>query len=92
MELHGKSTYINFERVPDRYFALEKMVYKDEEYIDGKKLTYFIRGTDAVGVFAEDNVTAMIDLSPPIIQNLWLTKGVWVNISVHSVLELADLV
>lgn len=41
--------------------------------------------------FAEDNVTIMIDLSPPVINNLWLTKGAILNISVHSVLELQNL-
>lgn len=67
------------------------MIYNDVDFEDGKRLTYFIRGVDAVGEYAEDNVTAMIDLSPPVIQNLWLTKGALVNISVHSVLELMDL-
>ncbi|XP_060572684.1 uncharacterized protein LOC132730723, partial [Ruditapes philippinarum] len=92
VEVDGKTDYISFEPVPDDFFKLEKMVYTDEEFVDGKKLTYFIRGIDAVGEFAEDNVTVMIDLSPPVIQNLWLTKGDWANISVHSVLELNKLI
>ncbi|XP_053401015.1 uncharacterized protein LOC128557569 [Mercenaria mercenaria] len=91
VELNGDVRYTDFERVTGESFSLQTMTYNNLEFIDGKKLTYFIRGTDAVGEFAEDNVTVMIDLSPPIIQNLWLTKGDWVNISVHSVLELTEL-
>ncbi|XP_053388676.1 uncharacterized protein LOC128551785, partial [Mercenaria mercenaria] len=91
VEVNNHSKYTNYTQVPEEYFHLEKMVYNDEDFIDGKRLTYFIRGVDAVGQYAEDNVTVMIDLSPPKIQNLWLTKGDLVNISVHSVLELKEL-
>ncbi|XP_060604506.1 uncharacterized protein LOC132757271 [Ruditapes philippinarum] len=90
-EFQNSSTFSGFQRVPDEYFHSQKMIYTNEELIDGKKLTYRIRGYDAVGEYAEDNVTVMIDLSPPVIQNLWLTKGDLVNISVHSVLELKEL-
>ncbi|XP_060580924.1 uncharacterized protein LOC132737608 [Ruditapes philippinarum] len=92
VELDGNTDFIDFDQVPEVFFKSENMVYTDEEFVDGKKLMYFIRGIDAVGEFAEDNVTVMIDLSPPVIQNLWLTKGDWVNISVHSVLELNKLI
>ncbi|XP_053398947.1 uncharacterized protein LOC128556937 [Mercenaria mercenaria] len=91
VELNGDTKNFNFERVIEEYFRHEKMVYNNEEFIDGKKLTYFIRAVDAVGEYAEDNVTAMIDMSPPIITNVWLTKGDLINISVHSVLELKEL-
>ncbi|XP_060577218.1 uncharacterized protein LOC132734491 [Ruditapes philippinarum] len=48
--------------------------------------------TIVVGDIREDYCKhLMIDLSPPVIQNLWLTKGDLVNISVHSVLELQEL-
>ncbi|XP_060596240.1 uncharacterized protein LOC132750310, partial [Ruditapes philippinarum] len=90
-EFQNSSTFSSFQRVPDEYFHSQKMIYTDEKLIDGKRLTYCIRGYDVVGEFAEDNVTVMIDLSPPVIQNLWLTKGDLVNISVHSVLELKEL-
>lgn len=85
------TNYFDYTQIPDEYFHSQKMIYADEELIDGKKITYTIRGVDAVDEYAEDNVTVMVDLSPPIIQNLWLTKGDLVNISVHSVLELEDL-
>ncbi|XP_060563406.1 uncharacterized protein LOC132722840 [Ruditapes philippinarum] len=91
VEFDGKSNYSGFERVPEEVFKLKKMVYTDEEFVDGMKLTYIIRGTDAVGEFAEDNVTAMIDLSPPIIQNVWLSKGYWGNAKAYSIFGLYEL-
>ena len=91
VELHNISKYNDFTPIPDEYFHGQKMIYTNEKFIDGKRLTYFVRGYDAIGEFAEDNVTVMIDLSPPVIQNLWLTKGNLLNISVHSVLELNEL-
>ncbi|XP_053400998.1 uncharacterized protein LOC128557563 isoform X2 [Mercenaria mercenaria] len=90
-EVNGQLTYTNFTPVPDKYIRSQNMTYENEKFIDGKKLTYKIRAFDIVGEFAEDNVTVMIDLSPPVIQNLWLTKGTFENISVHSVIELTDL-
>jgi hypothetical protein len=90
-EFQNNSKFNAFQRVPDDYFHSQKMIYKNEKFIDGKKLTYRIRGYDIVEEFAEDNVTVMIDLSPPVIRNLWLTKGDLVNISIHSVLELKEL-
>ncbi|XP_053390115.1 uncharacterized protein LOC123523221, partial [Mercenaria mercenaria] len=91
VEINKQLTYTSFVPVPDEYFHSQKMIYGNEKLIDGKKLTYTIRAFDIVDEFAEDNVTVMIDLSPPVIQNLWLTKGTFENISVHSVLELTDL-
>ncbi|WAR04422.1 hypothetical protein MAR_019791, partial [Mya arenaria] len=58
---------------------------------DGKRVTFSVRGYDVVGANAEDNVTVWIDTSPPIIENLWLTRGDIVNISVHNVTRLADM-
>ncbi|WAR05722.1 hypothetical protein MAR_021091 [Mya arenaria] len=42
---------------------------------DGKRVTFSVRGYDVVDAYAEDNVTVWIDTSPPIIENLWLTRG-----------------
>ncbi|WAR06111.1 hypothetical protein MAR_021480 [Mya arenaria] len=58
---------------------------------DGKRVTFTVRGYDIVGAYAEDNVTVWIDTSPPVIENLWLTRGDIVNISVHNVTELAAM-
>jgi hypothetical protein len=91
IEFKGNSTNTNFQPVPDLYFHSQKMVYGNEDLVDGKKLTYTVRAYDIMKEYAEDNVTVMVDLSPPIIRNLWLTKGDLVNISVHSVLELKEL-
>lgn len=91
MELKGNSTFSDYMPVPEEYFHSQKMIYHNIDIEDGKKLTFSVRGVDAVGEYAEDNVTVFIDLSPPIIQNLWLTKGALVNFCFHSVLEIKDL-
>ena len=46
---------------------------------------------DAVESFAQDNITTMVDMSPPVVENLWITKGDLLNLSVHNVLELNEL-
>jgi hypothetical protein len=35
--------------------------------------------------FAEDTITVFKDTSPPRIDNLWLSRGDRINISVHSI-------
>jgi hypothetical protein len=70
VDMNGISYSTPFEPVPDCLFRLERMVYTDEEIVDGKRLTYVIRGVDVFGKFAEDDVSAMIDVSPPLIQNI----------------------
>lgn len=64
------------------------MIIRNESLDDGKRFTFYIRGVDAVESYAEDNVTVMVDLTPPVIENLWITKGDILNLSVHDVLEL----
>ena len=91
VEFNGNATNFTFQPVPDIYFHSQKMLYTNEELVDGKKLTYRVQAYDVMNEYAEDSVTVMIDLSPPVIQNLWLTKGDLVNISVHNVLELKEL-
>lgn len=92
VELNGIKTYTSFFPVPQELFDHEKMIVKNETLDEGKKITFFIRGVDAVESFAQDNVTVMVDLSPPVVENLWLTKGNILNLSVHNVLELNKLV
>lgn len=63
----------------------------NEDLEDGKQLTFLIRGYDVMQNYGEDNATVTIDLSPPEISNLWLTKGDMLNISVHSIEELNEI-
>lgn len=81
----------DFVVVPDQYFHEERTLYTAIDHSDGKQITFFIRGYDVMGSSAEDNVTIWIDKSPPIIENVWLTRGDNLNISVHNVIGLEEL-
>ncbi|KAL3873868.1 hypothetical protein ACJMK2_036952, partial [Sinanodonta woodiana] len=58
---------------------------------DGMKLSIEVRAYDIFGSFLEDIVNVTADFSPSIIQNLWLTKGDRLNISVHNMREFSNL-
>lgn len=88
VELNGVTRRVDFFPVPDELFDHEKMIIRNESLEDGKRFTFYIRGVDAVESYAQDNVTVMVDLTPPVIDNLWITKGNILNLSVHNVLEL----
>lgn len=90
--LDGNTWDVGYTPVPQHYFDEEKFVIDDEECIDGKMINFKVLAYDVMGAFNEDNITAMIDTSPPVLENLWLTNGDYLNLSVHSVLELNDLV
>lgn len=89
-ELNNESLFTNFTSASLEEFDKQRRIFT-EELVDGKRITYVVRGVDCMEEYAEENVTVMIDLSPPVINNLWLTKGDVLNISVHSVVELHNL-
>lgn len=91
VELSGVKRSIDFSPVPQELFDHQKMIIRGESLDEGKKITFFVRGVDAVESFAQDNVTVMVDLSPPVVENLWITKGDILNLSVHNVLELSEI-
>ncbi|XP_067682774.1 uncharacterized protein [Haliotis asinina] len=59
--------------------------------VDGDTLRYWIRAYDFRGEYLEETVTVHIDTSPPIIENLWLTRGDRLNVSVHNIEELSTM-
>ena len=87
---YAPDSFHNFTAITGDYFSQQKMVFH-EELEDGKQMTFYVRGYDVMDEFAQDDVVVTIDLSPPVIRNLWLTNGDIHNISVHSVLELNQL-
>ena len=87
----GTNNSSAFVVVPQEYFFYQRMIYRGLSLDDGKRFVFHIRGYDVMGVFAEDNATVWIDQSAPVIENLWLTRGDVLNISVHNVTELEDL-
>ncbi|KAL3843248.1 hypothetical protein ACJMK2_021190, partial [Sinanodonta woodiana] len=62
-----------------------------EDMVDGKRLVIHVRAFDIMGTFSEDTVNVTIDTSPPVIENLWLTREDRVNISVSSLREFSNL-
>ena len=57
----------------------------DVTWDDGNRLDITIRAFDILEKFAEDTITVYKDTSPPRINNLWLSRGDRINISVHSI-------
>lgn len=91
-EIYGNNiTLSDFVVIPDQYFYEERTLYTEIDHSDGKQITFYIRGYDVMGSSAEDNVTIWFDKSPPLIENLWLTRGDNLNISVHNVTGLDEL-
>ncbi|XP_021364695.1 uncharacterized protein LOC110457663, partial [Mizuhopecten yessoensis] len=58
---------------------------------DGDKLNIMVRAYDAVGTHWQDSIHIIQDVSPPVIEDLWLTRGNRLNISVHSMVELTEM-
>ena len=59
-----------------------------EDLVDGKQINITVHASDVMDASNEETTSIFIDLSPPEFQNMWLTKGDILNISVHSVEEL----
>ena len=55
------------------------------------KLDIQVRATDIIGSLADDVIKVKVDMSAPVIEDLWLTRGGRVNISVHNVEDLTKL-
>ena len=58
---------------------------------DGDKLDVTVRAYDIFDVHAEDVVTVYKDTSKPEVENLWLSSGDLVNISVHSIADFSQM-
>ncbi|KAL3841827.1 hypothetical protein ACJMK2_019926 [Sinanodonta woodiana] len=70
---------------------LAEETFITESLEDGERINVWVRAYDAVRAYVEDFVYATADSSPPVIRNLWLTKGDFLNVSVHNVLELNQM-
>ena len=58
---------------------------------DGDQLDVTVRAYDIFDVHAEDVVTVYKDTSQPEVENLWLSSGDLVNISVHSIEDFSQM-
>lgn len=78
-----------FTFVSDVY---DELALQNVAWDDGDKLIVTIRAYDLLENYRDEQVTVYKDATPPMISNLWLTKGDRINISVHSVEEFNDMV
>ncbi|VDI60122.1 Hypothetical predicted protein, partial [Mytilus galloprovincialis] len=58
---------------------------------DGNRLDITVRAYDILEKFAEETIVVYKDVSPPRIENLWLSRGDNVNISVHSIEDFSKM-
>ena len=65
--------------------VLEQLGTIDVTWDDGNRLDITVRAFDIFEKFAEDTITVFKDTSPPRIDNLWLSRGDRMNISVHNI-------
>lgn len=79
----------SFTLVSDVY---AEMAVQNVAWDDGDKLIVTIRAYDLLENYRDEIISVYKDATPPIISNLWLTKGDRINIAVHSVKEFNDMV
>lgn len=63
----------------------------DVLWSDGDKLILMVQATDLIGSSNNDTITLHRDATPPVIEDLWLTRGERLNVSVHRVIELTEM-
>ncbi|XP_055997828.1 uncharacterized protein LOC125647098 [Ostrea edulis] len=54
-------------------------------WTDGNKLEVTVRAIDVLGKYLDESVTVYRDATPPQIEDLWLTRGDRLNVSVHRI-------
>ena len=86
----GNSQFISYVGIPSEYFHMQKM-FISETLLDGMRLQFYIRAYDAMDKYLDDVINVTCDFSPPVIKDLWLTKGDRLNITVHNLLELNEI-
>ena len=60
-------------------------------WADGDKMFTVVRAIDVLGKYNEENQTVYRDASPPVIEDLWLTRGERLNISVHRIEDFKEM-
>lgn len=79
-----------------RTFKSVRNIKDESEYLnlvwsDGDRADITIRAVDIFDKTLDETVTIYKDTTPPVIENLWLTRGDRLNISVHSVEDFAEM-
>lgn len=77
------------------FISVDDIKMESEElkvvWIDGDRLDITVRAIDIFNQTLDENITVFRDATPPIIENLWLTKEDRLNISVHSLEDFAQM-
>nr|XP_034301655.1 uncharacterized protein LOC105322112 [Crassostrea gigas] len=60
-------------------------------WVDGNKLVATVKAIDVLGKTLEEEVTVYRDATPPVIEDLWLTRGDRLNVSVHRLEDFAEM-
>ncbi|VDI32878.1 Hypothetical predicted protein, partial [Mytilus galloprovincialis] len=71
--------------------VLSQAEYLNITWEDGYRLDITVKALDILDIYKDDIISVYKDVSPPVIQNLWLTKGDRVNISVHSMEDFSKM-
>lgn len=58
---------------------------------DGDKLDIQIRAIDVLGSFDDEYLTVYKDTSPPVVDNLWLTRDGRTDIYVHNIEDFTQM-
>lgn len=70
---------------------LNQTEYLNITWEDGFRLDITIRAFDILNEYKDDMISVYRDVSSPVIQNLWLTKGDIVNKSVYSMEDFSKM-
>ncbi|ESO94429.1 hypothetical protein LOTGIDRAFT_175429, partial [Lottia gigantea] len=89
---HGGSTIQPIDTDFTTTGTLKQSITISPTLQDGDTVKIFIRAYDIVDFYLEESTTVYFDMSPPVIKDLWLTKGDDLNIAVHEFHDFDKLV
>ncbi|CAC5414424.1 unnamed protein product [Mytilus coruscus] len=78
----------NLTIMPDKHVQSEVL---NVVWNDGDKLILTVKATDLIGSSNNDTIIIYRDTTPPFIDDLWLTRGDRLNVSVHYLKELTEM-
>ncbi|XP_019614830.1 PREDICTED: uncharacterized protein LOC109462712 [Branchiostoma belcheri] len=71
------------------YLNTQRSFYQSKQ--DGDTVKIWVKARDIMGNEITDSVTAHVDSSPPVIENMWLASGDETNIVVHNSVDLYEM-
>ncbi|ESO88616.1 hypothetical protein LOTGIDRAFT_234474 [Lottia gigantea] len=92
LDAHGGSTIEPTDNDFTTTGYLKQSITISPKLQDGDTVIFYIRAYDIVDFYLEESTTVYFDMSPPVIKDLWLTKGDDLNIAVHEFHDFDKLV